>query len=321
MQLAAIFRIDNKPAKGKPPPKGGKPPPKPKDTPPKPKRTMWQVIPKPLKPALTIAMGGLVALGLWVMGPLRWVAEDIGYATDQQFQRVGFKINEIHVQGLDGKPRADVLAAMRVFPGQSILGTDLRDVQARVQNVDWVKEAHVMRLLPDTVYVSVIPRVPFALWQINKRVHVIDDEGRPIRTATPRDYMDLPLVVGDGAQLQARAIIDALADHPNIARHVRAMVFVGERRWNLRLNSGADVMLPELQVGTALAKLERIEAQKPILNVPLDRIDLRVDGKMALRPKSKDEAKPAKSSEPKKRHQIQAANPNPHNPQYPSQGV
>ena len=65
----------------------------------------------------------------------------------------------------------------------------------------------------------------------------------------------LPLVVGPGAPAAAAALIDALTDRPELQKRVVAAVRVGERRWNLRLNNGADVMLPE---GHEIAALDRL---------------------------------------------------------------
>ena len=41
------------------------------------------------------------------------------------------------------------------------------------------------------------------------------------------------------------ALMDMLATQPDLQKRVVAAVRVGERRWNLRMNNGADVMLPE----------------------------------------------------------------------------
>ncbi len=250
-------------------------------------------MPTPLRPAVGIGLAGVCALGLWVTGPLAWAASELGYGLDQQFQRLGFQVGQVEISGLDGKPKTDVMAAMRVYSGQSILGLSLRDVKSRVESVDWVQEAHVMRLLPHTVYVAVTPRHPFALWQNNGRVYVIDETGMPIRAADVKNHMHLPLVVGEGAEQHAQDMIAALARYPRVAEEVQALIFVGNRRWNLRLNSGADVMLPEVGAEAALARLQRLEAENPILKVPMDRIDLRIDGKMALRP-IKEKPKPAR---------------------------
>ena len=68
----------------------------------------------------------------------------------------------------------------------------------------------------------------------------------------------LPLIVGDGApEHAAEALFDLLGDAAGAADRVSAAVRVGERRWNLRLDNGIDVKLPEDGAGRAWRELAR----------------------------------------------------------------
>ena len=69
-----------------------------------------------------------------------------------------------------------------------------------------------------------------------------------------------------------------------------AAVRVGERRWNLRLNNGADVMLPEGHEVAALDRLMQLQQQHALLDRPLAAIDLRLPDRLVLRPRADAEA-------------------------------
>ena len=98
------------------------------------------------------------------------------------------------------------------------------------------------------------------------------------------DFRQFPLVVGPGAPEGAAALIDALNDHPGIGHRVVAAIRVGQRRWNLQMKSGMDVLLPEGHEAAALTRLSVLEDQHKLLDRPLARIDLRLPNMLVLRP-------------------------------------
>jgi cell division septal protein FtsQ len=79
-----------------------------------------------------------------------------------------------------------------------------------VEGVGWVKEAKVVRLLPDTVVIAVKERPALAVWQSRR-----DARHRRRRPSHPEAdaarFPQLPLVVGQGADQAAGAILPAVA--------------------------------------------------------------------------------------------------------------
>ena len=80
------------------------------------------------------------------------------------------------------------------------LPVDLERLQERIENLGWVEHARILRHLPDVVAIHIEERTPFARWQHDGRLVVIDREGVVITAHQPDLYRALPLVVGvDGA--------------------------------------------------------------------------------------------------------------------------
>jgi cell division protein FtsQ len=65
---------------------------------------------------------------------------------------------------------------------------------------------------------------------------------------------------------------------------------IGERRWNLRLNNGADVLLPEGHEIQALDRLMQLQQQHALFDRPLAAIDLRLADRLVLRPRADADA-------------------------------
>ena len=50
-------------------------------------------------------------------------------------------------------------------PGQSIFAADLWSAPARLASLDWIASAEIHRRYPDAIFVTLVEKRPFALWQ------------------------------------------------------------------------------------------------------------------------------------------------------------
>jgi cell division protein FtsQ len=260
------------------------PRPKPQDRP-----GRWQLMLRRQRRIFASAATGLVLLAVLLVGAglLHTFAEGaslrerIGNAT----AALGLRIQQVHVDGRVKTPEALLRAAVGAAQGEPILTYSLADARSRIESLTWVQSATVQRQLPDTLLVKLVERSPFAVWQNEGKFRLIDRAGQIVTDSDVASFAkELPLVVGAGAPEAAAALLDALAAQPAIQPRVVAAVRVGERRWNLRMNSGADVMLPEGAEVAALQRLADLQAQHQVLERPLQVIDMRLPDRLVFRP-------------------------------------
>ena len=114
--------------------------------------------------------------------------------------------------------------------------------------------------------ISALTRLGLDPWQEAGRLSVIADDGAVLEPYVSRRFLSLPLVVGKGAETQARDFLALLARYPQVNSITKAAIFVGERRWNLRLKDGLDIRLPEQDVGNALAMLSRLDKEDKLFS-------------------------------------------------------
>jgi len=195
----------------------------------------------------------------------------------------GLAVQEIRVDGRENTPREALLAAIGATPGDPILDFDPRAAKERLERIAWIERAHVERQLPGTVYIRIEERRAFAIWQRDGRFSVIDREGRVMATDRLDAFGPLPLVVGAGAERAAAPMVDLLKAQPEIANRTQAIVRVSERRWNLRLHNGADVLLPEGHEAAALARLAELHARERLLDRPVAAVDMRLPDRLVVR--------------------------------------
>ena len=243
-----------------------------------------------LKPGMalivsTAVMAAALLVALFTGDRLARTTDSVGQAIDRQLGAVGFRVASVQVEGATPAARADILRGAALTKDQPILGLDLTQLRGRVEHVGWVKSARVVRLLPNTVVISVAQRLTTAVWQFNGHTSVVDDTGQVIAEADPGRFPDLPLVVGQGANEAAGDILALLRTRPWLMQRVDALVRVDERRWDVRLKDGSLIELPAAGEESALIQLDQLNQKQRILELGFARIDLRDPELVAVRPK------------------------------------
>lgn len=235
---------------------------------------------------------GVVVLALAIGGPAVWLTLFDGRATvarvaDNVFvgtsRAAGLVVEEIRLSGRENAEREALMAAIGIARDAPIFAVDLKRLRERIENLGWVAEARVARRLPNVIEIAISERVPFARWQNAGRLAVIDRTGAVVTSHHLELYDALPLVVGPDAPASAAALIDMMASDPALLARVAAAVRVGGRRWNLRIDNGVDVLLPEENVPSAWQRLGTLQREESILERDVTVIDLRLADRVFLR--------------------------------------
>jgi len=133
----------------------------------------------------------------------------------------------------------------------------------------------VRRRFPDTVSVRLFEKRPFALWRMGADIAVVERSGAVIAGAEAGAFARLPILIGDGAPEAAAPVVDALAAQRALGSRVRGLERISERRWDLILDRGVRVRLPEEGWEAELAELERLIVEEGVLERDIEIIDLR----------------------------------------------
>ena len=195
----------------------------------------------------------------------------------------GFRVENILVEGRT-ETDADVLRAIiNLERGDPIFAFDPAETREMIERLSWVREAHVERRLPDTVYIGIVERKPMALWQYKNKLRVIDADGVTLTDKLSANQKILPIVVGEYANEQAYNLLVMLEAEPDISSLVEAATWVGDRRWDLTLKNAMTVRLPEADIGLALSRLAQANTKDKILEKDLSVIDLRETDRITVR--------------------------------------
>jgi len=214
-----------------------------------------------------------------------WPAVVAAYGTpgDMLANLAGFRVETVTIKGQQDLTDGEILAAAGVSETTSLVFLDAKHARDQLQKLPLVKSATVHKLYPDTLGISIEERKPYALWQRDGTVFVIAADGIAIDEHRDGRYANLPFVVGNGAANRAAEIVELLDSIPVIKARVRASVLVAERRWNLTLDNGVVVRLPERDPAKALAALASLQEEAGVMDRDVISIDMRLADRVAFR--------------------------------------
>jgi cell division protein FtsQ len=233
--------------------------------------------------ALGMSIWALAAWQVWETG---WIQTGGGEAKEQLVElssAFGFKIEHVDIEGRHETSHDDLRAALALDYGAPIFGFDTAAAHERLKKLPWVHTATIERHLPDTVLLRIVERKPIALWQRDGQFSLIDTVGAVIPIDDVGRYGQLSVVVGAGAPPHAAGLIDLLASEPELARRVRAAVWVGDRRWDIHMDERLHVMLPEDDPAAAWRRFAALARTGEILAGNYSIIDLRLKDRVVVR--------------------------------------
>lgn len=211
---------------------------------------------------------------------------------------MGFVVEDLLVEGLENTDGATLKAVLNIQKGDPLFSLNPRDAKELIERISWVDTARVERRFPSTIYVHVQERKPLAFWQKDQQLKLLDQKGRVITGEALDRFKDLMIVIGEDAPEHAPDLVQALQGEVELMRRAKSATWVGGRRWNVVLEPGIEVKLPEGQTRQALAQLSEAQSKDKLLDKDITAIDLREQGRIVV------STKPGGVTEYKKGSQI-----------------
>ncbi|WP_455478186.1 cell division protein FtsQ/DivIB [Bartonella sp. B10] len=200
----------------------------------------------------------------------------VGIIMKDAMSDVGFLITDVDISGNRRLVKQEVLKILGLDVSTSILSFDVDKARSILERQVWVQSANVQKIYPNKVCIALVEREPYAIWQHGGVMDVIDSTGRVIMPFQGGVVRNLPLVVGRGAQNAAKAFIQELSAYSQFYDRVRAYVRVGDRRWDLVLDNGIRVMLPEHNALERIAYLIKKGIAQDLFSRDILSVDLRL---------------------------------------------
>jgi cell division protein FtsQ len=232
--------------------------------------------------ATVLILLGSAGFGIVRGGHVEELTQALSDTRNALANSAGFRITTVGINGRKQLTQDEVLAIGGVNGHSSLLFLDAEAVRGKLKANPWIGEATVLKLYPGRLQIDIVERSAFALWQQDGHLSVIADDGAVLEPYVTRRFTTLPLVVGKGADTRAKDFLALLDRYPQVRAATKAVIFVGERRWNLRLKDGLDVRLPENDVGNALAALSKMDKEDRLFSRDIVAVDMRLPDRLVV---------------------------------------
>ena len=234
---------------------------------------------------VTYAMIGMVALAVIVVTAMSGLPGYLGRGMAHAAGRAGFEVKRVEVTGIDRMERLTVYAVALDQHSMAMPLVDLEKVREQLLQYGWIEDARVSRRLPDTLVVDIVERKPAAIWQHEGKLSLIDAKGVVLEAVSLDAMPDLPLLLGRDANREAVALAELMDRAPALKPMLAAATWVGDRRWDLKFQSGETLALPEGEqaAGKALVQFAKMDGVTRLLGRGYVRFDMRDPTKFVAR--------------------------------------
>jgi len=229
---------------------------------------------------------GVVATAVFLSSSVlygAWLGGQIPVAAQAVTARFGFAVDQVRVSGNRETSEIDILERLDLDGWTSLIGFDAEAARERIAGLPWVKVAAVRKVYPDELEVRIEEREPFAIWQHGRQLAIIERDGRVITPFDGGRHAVLPLVIGYGAAERGAGFVAKIRQHPELAARVKGFILVAERRWDLRLENGITIRLPEAGEDAAIAEVLRLDREDGLLSRDIAAVDLRLEDRLVIR--------------------------------------
>lgn len=210
----------------------------------------------------------------------------------------GAVLENVLIAGQNNLSTDDIISTLNADVGTPILSINLEKVREELLRNDWVKDAAIERRMPNVLYVSITERKPIAIWQKDKKLYLVDEEGHVIAPDDIKKFVGLTHVIGNDAPANALSLNEELEKDPELAKKVVSAVRYGDRRWNLILEQGITIKMPEISFDKAYRYLSKLNESGKLFDNNYKVIDLRDESKYFF--EKNEETKKSDSKTPKK---------------------
>lgn len=166
----------------------------------------------------------------------------------------------------------------------SSMQLDVAALKRAVESLDAVETAQVRVLGAGALEITTVERTPSIVWRDDDVLRLLDTDGNRVADIARRSARgDLPLIVGVGAETAVAEAITLVEVAGPISERVRGFVRVGERRWDMVLDRGQTIMLPESGSISALRRVMALHQAEDLLNRDVVVVDMRTGERPVLR--------------------------------------
>lgn len=198
--------------------------------------------------------------------------------------RPEFQVKLMAVDGASAGVAEQIRAALPIDFPVSSFDLDLDKMHETVVNMHAVKTAQIRVREGNILQIQIEERVPAVLRRGDRGLELLDDTGALVGPAQTRsDHVMLPVIAGDGAHDAVPEALELYKVTGPLRSRLRGFERMGARRWDVVLDQGQRIMLPEDNAVRAFERTIAMDQAIQMLSRDLIVVDLRLPQRPTIR--------------------------------------
>jgi len=234
-----------------------------------------------------------IILAIAVISAGIWILKYDGYQkiNDYSYKKLtgffislGLQIERVEIEGNKIVPKdiisKKIIESLGDVTQKSLILISLNRLESDITAIGWIDATEIRRKLPGTLIVRVTERKPSIIWQHQGNLWLGDTKGNLLTNKIERKYIYLPVVIGQNPENDVPELFSITSASKNLAELVTGASKIGNRRWDIMLNNGIRIMLPERRPAGSWKKLEELQQKNRLFSKSINYIDMRIEGQL-----------------------------------------
>ena len=216
--------------------------------------------------------------GLFVSDPANreTVIEHVADVRRSVAERPEFMVKLMAIDGASVELDQDIREVLPVDFPISSFDMHLEDMKKTVAELDAVAAVDLHIRPGGILQIEVSERIPAVVWRNDDMLELLDAAGHRVAALSSRARRtDLPLIVGQGAERHVPEALRLISAVKPLEARLRGLVRMGERRWDVVLDRGQRILLPETAAVQALEQVIALDQARDLLDRDLSAVDMR----------------------------------------------
>ncbi len=219
------------------------------------------------------------ATGLWLSDEGR--RESLNLAVNDLRREIAtrpeFMVSALTIDGASQGTGEEIRDLLSISFPVSSFDLDLPAIRERVEELPAIANVSVRVRPGGILQLNVAERTPVVVWRTHEGLTLVDPEGHVTGAAQARSaYPQMPLIAGEGADLHVPEALRLFSAATPLSPRVIGLVRVGERRWDLVLDRGQKILLPEKGAVQALDRVVALHKAEELLERDIKVVDMRL---------------------------------------------
>ncbi len=189
-----------------------------------------------------------------------------------------FKIKNIEIKNNQIIDEKEIIKRLKNLYEKNILFIKKDEVEKPIINMDFLDKIEVKKKYPSKILINIYETKPLAIIYKKDKKYLLDSKSKITNLNKKIDIRNLPIILGDGAELDFINFSKKLEDNNFPKEKIKNYFYFKNNRWDLQLISNQIIKFPEKERDKAIRQSIDLLKREDFKNYNI--IDLRIKGKI-----------------------------------------